>query len=80
MTANRVGSMFTFFSPASRLQMGERRDLRYREVRALPQRHAERRHLAAAVTVRSRIPQRGPHPAAHRADDRCGLRQALKQV
>ncbi len=57
-------------------RLGQRRHLRYREVRPLPQRHVERRNLAAAVAIRGGIPQRGPHAAGRREHHRRGKRSA----
>ena len=81
MTANRVGSMFTFFfTDNAGHRLGQRRDLRYDQVRALPQCHAQRWGVVAAVAVRGSVSQRGPHAAGHRADDRGGARGTEERV
>ena len=52
ITANHVGSMFTFFfTDRAGHRLGQRRHLRHRALRTLPSSHAERRHLAAALAV-----------------------------
>ena len=63
-----------------RHRLGQRGNLRHRQVRPLPQCHVERGNLAAAVAVRGGIPQRGPHAAGHRDDDRCGARSAKDRL
>ena len=73
MTANRVGSMFTFFfTKQAGYRLGERVELRHGEVWPLPWRAARRRRLAAALAIRSRIPQRRTHARGYRRYDCCG--------
>ena len=62
MTANRVGSMFTFFFTEKQVTDWEQRGhLRHCQVWPLPWRAARCRRLAAAVAVRSRVPQHRTH-------------------
>ena len=77
MTANRVGSMFTFFFTDK--QVTDWDSAATCDTAKFGRFHNAMLNagdLAATIAVRSRVPQRGPHAAAHRADDRRGARSA----